>query len=327
MIAKTASTAEINESNNQSFLPEVSVVIPIYNGETDLSDLIGCLYSQNYPRHLVEYLLVDNRSKDNTAKMIESAALEAKSKDLKIRYLAENQTQGPSAARNTGIRASTSEIIAFTDVDCRPHSNWLYELVQPFANPKIGVVGGAIFALPGKTILEEYAKCKKTLSHQGAHARKLPFGMTANLAIRRKAFEQVGLFRLILCEDVDICWRIQQKGSWQFYSATKAIIQHRHRNNLRALFRQWRGYGRGYQCLYELYGVDLIPRVKWEEYHRRLRSWLLKELPRKSVKMILGKASLLDLLETPILLLTWNARALGQKEVKLTEPMRQIEYL
>lgn len=290
MIAKTAYTSKMDKSNNQSFLPQVSVIVPIYNGEADIPDLISCLYSQTYPRNLVEYLLIDNLSRDRTAEIIQAAARKAKSQGLTIRYLAENQIQGPSATRNTGIRASKGEIIAFTDVDCRPESNWLYALVQPFANPKIGVVGGAIFALPSKTLLEEYAKRKNTLSHENAHAHKLPFGMTANLAIRSKALEQVGLFRLILCEDVDICWRIQQGGSWQFHSATKAIIQHRHRNNLRALFKQWRGYGRGYQCLYELYGVDLVPRIKWEAYQRLLSSWLLKELPRKSVKMILGKA-------------------------------------
>jgi glycosyltransferase involved in cell wall biosynthesis len=42
------------------FLPEVSVVVPIYNGEADLPDLIECLRSQTYPPDSVEYLLVDN---------------------------------------------------------------------------------------------------------------------------------------------------------------------------------------------------------------------------------------------------------------------------
>ena len=41
---------------------EVSVVVPIYNGEKDLPDLIECLRSQTYAADQVEYLLVDNNS-------------------------------------------------------------------------------------------------------------------------------------------------------------------------------------------------------------------------------------------------------------------------
>jgi len=40
----------------------VTVVIPIYNGESDLPDLLACLRSQTYPPRQVEYLLVDNNS-------------------------------------------------------------------------------------------------------------------------------------------------------------------------------------------------------------------------------------------------------------------------
>ncbi|MFM7789605.1 MAG: glycosyltransferase, partial [Microcystis panniformis] len=47
-------------SNTLQFLPEVSVIVPIYNGEKDLPSLIDCLAKQTYPRQLVEYILVDN---------------------------------------------------------------------------------------------------------------------------------------------------------------------------------------------------------------------------------------------------------------------------
>lgn len=326
MNAVSTCTSSNTEYDSISFLPQVSVVIPIYNGETDLPDLIKCLHDQTYPRNLVDYLLVDNKSTDRTAELIQDAAREAQSLGLRILFLSEHNIQGPSAARNTGIRASNGAIVAFTDVDCRPKPNWLLALVQPFANPDIGVVGGAIFALPPQSLLEKYAARRNTLSHLGPYSQEPPFGMTANLAIRKNAFSRVGLFRHILCEDTDICWRIQQIGNYNFQPATEAVILHRHRNSFRALFKQWRGYGRGFQCLYELYGVDLLPRVNWKKYYRRLGNWIFKEFPKTTVKLLVGKATFLDLVETPITLLTWNARDLGQKEVVLTEQMRQIEW-
>ncbi|MFP5272026.1 glycosyltransferase [Coleofasciculus sp.] len=49
-----------------SFIPKVSVVVPIYNGAADIPDLIQCLFSQTYPKDQVKYLLVDNNSRDRT---------------------------------------------------------------------------------------------------------------------------------------------------------------------------------------------------------------------------------------------------------------------
>ncbi|MEG3976910.1 glycosyltransferase, partial [Microcoleus sp. herbarium8] len=55
------------------FLPFVSVVVPVYNGERDLPDLIECLRSQTYPPKSVEYLIVDNKSGDRTSAIIQTA--------------------------------------------------------------------------------------------------------------------------------------------------------------------------------------------------------------------------------------------------------------
>ena len=306
---------QIYSLNSQTFLPRVSVVIPVYNGEVDLLDLVSCLLAQNYPADRVEYLLIDNASRDRTAAILQAAAQDAKSQGLTIYYLTENQIQSFYAARNAGIRASTGEIIAFTDADCRPQPNWLYALIQPFADPAVGLVGGAVVALPGKTLLEKYAERKNILSHKfGLSHPFCPYAATANLAIRRQALEQVGLFRPYLTTggDVDICWRIQRQSSWQFYCAEQAIVQHRHRATLQELLNQRRRYGCSHQYVQELYGVGVSENIfKLKQYLYYFSRWLLKELPLTGVKAIAGKATLLDLLMTPIFP--------GQRKAKLSE--------
>jgi glycosyltransferase involved in cell wall biosynthesis len=155
--------------NSDVSLPEVSVVVPVYNGEMDLPELIECLRSQTYPIDSVEYLLVDNNSRDRTSTIIQAAASNTPSvpplvsggsnfNRITIRPLAENQIQSSYAARNLGIRASTGEIIAFTDADCRPESDWLENLVKPFVDKEVGISAGEILALPGKTILEQHSR-------------------------------------------------------------------------------------------------------------------------------------------------------------------------
>ncbi|NEP07530.1 MAG: glycosyltransferase, partial [Okeania sp. SIO4D6] len=84
-------------------------------------------------------------------------------------------------------------------------------------------------------------------------------------------------------------------------------------------------YGKSNKYLHELHGVDLMRELKTKEYVYRLSRWLLKELPLKTVKIISGKAELVDLFDTPIGLLNGRARIIGQKEAKLSDEARQIE--
>ncbi|EAW36963.1 glycosyltransferase family 2 protein [Lyngbya sp. PCC 8106] len=302
----------------------VSVVVPIYNGEADLPDLIQCLRSQTYQPDQVEYLLVDNNSRDRTAEILQAFATDT------IRPLCENQIQSSYAARNQGIRIAQGEIVAFTDADCRPEPQWLEKLVKPFEDAAIGIVVGEIVALPGQTLLEKHADRQDTLSQKHTITHKFfPYGQTANLAIRRPIFEQVGLFRPYLTTggDADICWRIQQQTEYQVYFAQDAIIKHKHRETLRQLRSQWQRYGESNRYLHELYGVDLMRDFTPQDYLYRLGRWLLKEIPINSMKAIAQKADLVDLARTPIDLLNVQARSQGQKQAKLSEKAKEIAQL
>jgi cellulose synthase/poly-beta-1,6-N-acetylglucosamine synthase-like glycosyltransferase len=314
----------------QAFLPQVSVIVPIYNGESDLPDLSECLRSQTYPPEGVEYLLVDNNSSDRTPSLIETAVEEASSQGLTFCHLEENQIQSAYAARNRGIRDATSEILAFTDADCRPQPDWLEKLVQPFADPRVGIVVGELEALPGKTLLERYAERYNLMSQKFLIEHPFcPYGQTANLGIRRPALAEVGLFRPYLTTggDADICWRILRETDWKLEFAPQAIVRHRHRSNFRNFRSQWRRYGSSNRYLHQLHGVDLMRELTLKESLYRLSRWLLKELPRDGVKAIAGKAPLIDLIKTPIDLIGFQARTAGQKEAKLPDEARKIEWL
>ena len=307
-------------------LSQISVVIPIYNGEADLPDLLNCLKAQTYPADLVEYLLVDNNSSDRTATILQQSS----NQEINLRLLSETNIQSSYAARNTGIKASTGEIIAFTDADCRPEPNWLEALIQPFVNIETGIVAGEIIALPGETLIEKHADKGNVLSQKHTLAHSFyPYGQTANLAIRKQIFEQVGLFRPYLTTggDADICWRIQMESDWQLDFAPSAIVKHRHRSTLKELQSQWRRYGKSNSYLHELHGVDLMRELSLSEYLHRIARWLVKELPVNSVKAISGKANVVDLVSTPIDLFITQARSAGQKTAKLPEKAQQIEQL
>jgi glycosyltransferase involved in cell wall biosynthesis len=323
---------------SEVFFPQVSVVVPVYNGEADLPDLIECLRSQTYPPDRVEYLLVDNNSDDRTSIILQTAASNPPSiprggsnlNQIAIRHLSENRIQSSYAARNKGIHCSKGEIIAFTDADCRPESDWLENLVKPFVNLEIALSAGEILALPGKTILEKHAARENTLSQK--HTLAHPFcayGQTANLAVRRQVLSQIGLFRPYLTSggDADLCWRILQQTSDKLYFAENAIVRHRHRSTIKQLQSQWYRYGESNKYLHELHGVDLMRELTAWEYFDRLARWLLKELPIAVGKSAIGKADLVDLLNTPIGILNIRSRSIGQRQAKLPKSAWEIEQL
>ncbi|MEM9540654.1 MAG: glycosyltransferase [Cyanobacteria bacterium P01_E01_bin.42] len=306
----------------------VSVIIPIYNGEEDLPDLLTCLRSQTYPPSQVEYILVNNNSSDRTGEMLATAVEDFRREGLILHPLNETEVQGSYAARNAGIRAAKYDILAFTDADCRPCPEWLALLVKPFEDRKIGLVAGEIKALPSQNWLERYSDRKDTLSQK--HTLAHPFcayGQTANLAIRKQAFVQVGLFRPYLTTggDADICWRILRETEWKLEFVETAFIRHRHRSTLKELRSQWRRYGRSNRYLHELHGVKLMPTLTPAKKLRRLGRWLLKEIPLNTIKIIAQKADFVDIAWTPLDMITYQARYEGQKTAKLPEEAKEID--
>lgn len=310
-----------------TFLPEISVIIPIYNGESELPDLLDCLKAQTYPLDKVEYLLVDNNSQDNTGQLLAKAQ---ESQIIPLIPLAENQIQSSYAARNRGIRTARHDILAFTDMDCRPSQQWLIELVKPFVDTSIGIVAGEVKALPSENFFEKYSERSDFMNQK--YLLEHPFcayGQTANLAVRKVAFQEVGLFRPYLTTggDADICWRIQRETDWKLTYSPDAIIFHRHRSSLKDLRSQLKRYGTSNRYLHDLHGVDLMKEFKNKDLVQGLGRWILKDIPKNTVKLFLGKADILDVLKSPIDLICFESRSTGQKTAILPENARKIEWL
>lgn len=313
-----------------TFCPTVSVIVPIYNGETDLPGLIECLLAQTYPANRVEYLLVDNDSCDRTPKILQAAVTQAQAAGLTLKHLSETEIQSAYAARNTGIRAATGEILAFTDADCYPAATWLANLVQGFQDSAVGLCVGEIIALPGTTWLERYAERKNIMSQQDTLDHPFcPYGQTANIAVRACAFEKIGLFRphMTTGGDADICWRLQRDGGWQLHYDESAVVQHHHRATLKELYKQWYRYGRSNRYLHQLHGIKLTRPLLPREVRYATMRWVAKELPAGLLKLLVGKADLIDLAMTPIGLYCFRARTLGQRESRLPEEADKIAWL
>ncbi len=168
--------------------PMFSVVIPTHNRKHLLRRCLRAVLAQDYPHY--EVIVVDDGSTDGTGEMV---LREFPS----VRYIRQEVSRGPAAARNRGIEAASGEIIAFTDDDCLVPESWLHSHRQYYEDPRVGGVGGLqITASPNfveqfqiSHYLDIYTQFRR-VSHP-TEARG--FG-TNNLSVRKEVFDRAGLF-------------------------------------------------------------------------------------------------------------------------------------
>lgn len=101
--------------------------------------------NQDYSK--LEIIFVDSNSTDKSVEKI---------KDFPIKLMNEKK-KGASRARNTGLRNSKGEIIAFTDSDCIAKRTWISSLVNCYTDKEVAVVGGQIKSYNPRTEFEIYA--------------------------------------------------------------------------------------------------------------------------------------------------------------------------
>jgi len=254
--------------------PEVSIIVPVYNGEKNIAECIESLLNLDYPREKLEIIIVDNNSKDRTKEIIEK---------YEVKYLFEAR-RGQFYARNTGIENSKGELLAFTDSDCVVDKNWLKYLVRNFTHEEIGGVGGKVVAYKPASIVEKYS-AMFVLNQENNINEKMPYIITANAAYRRSVFEDVGLFdgAQFSGGDVDMGWRVVW-GGYKLVYEPNAIVYHKHRtslfHSLFQLFKQFFRYGVWHTRLFKKHREKLGKRYEIDLYtYRVILSNLFLRLP------------------------------------------------
>ncbi|MBE2224694.1 MAG: glycosyltransferase family 2 protein, partial [Anaerolineae bacterium] len=112
--------------------PIVSVIIPTYGGANYLAEAIQSVLNQTYPNF--ELIVVNDASPDDTHQLMEQFD------DERLNYIVHKENQGAVAARETGLQASSGDLIAFLDQDDLFHPEKLEAYVAFMGEyPEIGV--------------------------------------------------------------------------------------------------------------------------------------------------------------------------------------------
>lgn len=169
---------------NPSPAPFISVVVPTYRRPELLRQCLIALQSQTLARGRYEIIVVDDGLDGATRREV---ALWTRPADgPAIRYLTTPAARsGPAVARNIGWRAASGDIIAFTDDDCRPSSEWLAAGSAAFEDPQLAGAWGRII-VPLSEDPTDYER-------NTAGLERAPCA-TANCFYRKQALALVGGF-------------------------------------------------------------------------------------------------------------------------------------
>ncbi len=259
--------------DRQAFLetaPELSVLVPSRERPDRLKRCLDSILSCHYPRDRIRLVVVDNAPETDATKRLVGEYAER----ANVTYAREDAT-GSASARNRGLRAVSTEIVAMTDDDVLVDRGWLTEVARAFAStPNAAAVSGLLLPLELDTQaqlwFEEYGGFSRGFdrrvfdldSNWPSDEPLYPwtaglFGTGNNFSFRAEALREIGGFDPALGNgtpalggvDSEVLLRTVLNGHTVVYEP-RAVAWHAHRPDYDGLRRQVYAYGAGLSAYY-----------------------------------------------------------------------------
>ena len=203
-------------SKCKTIRPSVAIIIVTYNGEAFIKKCLESLEKQKYSQKLYHIIVVDNKSTDNTCKLVKEFP--------KVDLIENTHNDGFGIANNIGMEKAMTDLqpkyIALLNQDSWVEPNWLEKLVNLLEeHPQAGCCGAGEHPYNSTLKISEKEKKNKTAgSWMGC----------GTILFRTAALQEVGLFDDIYFmygEDMDLTWRINNAG-WKIIMNRDAVWHH-----------------------------------------------------------------------------------------------------
>ncbi len=242
------STETEHHVNKERF---ISVVIPNHNGADTIAKCLEAVFSSDYSRF--EVIVVDDFSTDSSVEII---------KRFPCKLLRLEGHEGVSKARNKGARASSGELLFFTDNDCLLQKDALALANRTYNESNTRIIGGTYTRLPYdqnffslfQSIFINYFETKKKVpDYIAAHAMILD----ADLFRKSGGFVEDSFIGVEACvEDVEFTHRLRRAG-YKTHMNPEILVQHIFNFSLFKSLRNAVKKSR-YWTLYSIFNKDLF---------------------------------------------------------------------
>ena len=221
----------------------ISIIIPARNEEENISHLLEAIEEQSYPSGLIEVIVVDDQSTDQTAAIVSSFP------HVKLLRLSSDiQQSHKKRAIEFGIANASHEWILTTDADCIPPVNWVAQIAA-FAAEKDPVLIVAPVRMEDHDTVSSFFQTMdfmvlQTITGAMVHRRIMSMCNGANLAYRKSVFHEVGGFsgidHIASGDDMLLMHKIRKQYPHRIHylKSKEAIIDTLPQPGWRSFFRQ-----------------------------------------------------------------------------------------
>lgn len=199
-------------------VPDVSVVIPLYQDEGSILSVLAAL-SRQRDAPMFEIIVVDDGSSDGGPAIAEAAGAQ----------VLRQANAGPSAARNAGARIARAPVILYLDADCVPPDCWLRDMSAPMRNQGFDAVVGTICpandGVVPRLVQSEVADRYRSMARSGG---AVDFIAAPSCGTTRALLDRVGGFDETLrqAEDVELGYRISIGGGRIAFVQSVPVAHH-----------------------------------------------------------------------------------------------------
>ncbi len=224
---------------DEDSLSGVSIIVPTLNNESTIEECLRSILELDYPKQLLEVIVIDGGSKDSTTERV-------KKYPVKLIFSQLN----PAAAYNLVLKTIENEIIGLIDSDAKVEKSWLRKLVKHLDNPKVAGASGTVETWNSDKLVPRVIGYELSYRY-----RRLPETVgrvaTMNLLLKKKVTLEVGGFDEALPTqyDTDLGARLVEAG-YRIAFDSDAICYHFHRPTLGKFFKQQFKYGENTWKLY-----------------------------------------------------------------------------
>ncbi len=165
--------------------PSVSLLLSVYNEEAVISRKLDNFLRLDYPRDMLELIVVSDGSTDATDVLVRDRA------DPGVILLRQEGRLGKSSALNLAAKRATGDILFFTDADSMLRPDCLTKLVRPFADPMVGLTSGRSLYLDEQgreTAGSLYRRCEEWIKEKEGELFGIVGADGAVYAMRRELF-------------------------------------------------------------------------------------------------------------------------------------------
>ena len=237
----------------------VSVVIAVRNEGKNIQKLLEALAGQVYPKEMMEVLIVDDHSEDNTVEIVKDFA--ALHKELRLNIIS-SRGNGKKQAVSTGIHNASGDFILTTDGDTRPSDRWVRKMTayHETFHPKL-ILGPVVYSKEDKMIQRFFSLDFISLVATGAGAAGagIPFmGNAANMGFERSVFNDGLQENFASGDDVFLIHHVKKnygRKSIHFLKDPHAVVETPPPQNIRNFILQrlrWGSKAKGYKDLFSI---------------------------------------------------------------------------